>query len=76
MSQELPKDIQQRVHIIVDEYRTRCLWWMRKDYYPSTLQQSVRVLEDITKNCDAEGFKKAGGLRQWLLQNFSETSVK
>lgn len=76
MSQELPIDIQHQINAIVDAYRGDCLWYIRKDYYPRTLKESVSILEDITKSGDVAAFRKAGGLRQWLLQHFSATSAK
>ncbi len=29
---------------LVDEYRDRCLWFLRRDFYPTTLEGRLRVL--------------------------------
>jgi len=70
------KDTQmQSVNALVDEYRTRCLWFLREDYYPQTPADALRVLEYIERHGDVEAFQKAATLRQWLLQNFSAPSA-
>ena len=65
----------QRVNSLVDEYRTRCLWFLREDYYPQTTTDALRVLEYIERHGDAAAFQKAATLRQWLLQNSSAPSA-
>ena len=39
--------VMQRVNALVDEYRARCLWFLREDYYPQTPAEACRVLESI-----------------------------
>jgi hypothetical protein len=51
---------------LVDEYRVRCLWFLRADYYPATDAERLRVLDEIQRNGDREAFRVAGELRQWL----------
>ena len=63
------------VNALVDEYRTRCLWFLREDYYPETLADAARVLDYIERHGDKEAFQKAATLRQWLLQNSNAPSV-
>lgn len=63
------------VHELVDEYRTRCLWFLREDYYPQTPVEACRVLESIEKHGDVAAFRKAAVLRQWLLLNSSAASA-
>ena len=63
------------VNALVDEYRTRCLWFLREDYYPKTQDDALRVLEYIERHGDVTAFQKAATLRQWLLQNSSATSA-
>jgi len=65
----------QRVNSLVDEYRTRCLWFLREDYYPQTTTDALRVLEYIERHGDVAAFQKAATLRQWLLQNSSAPSA-
>jgi hypothetical protein len=51
---------------LVDEYRVRCLWFLRPDYYPSTLEEQLRVLEYIERHGDREAFRRAATLKRWL----------
>ena len=41
-----------RVNELVDEYRTRCLWFLREDYYPQTMAEALRTLEYIERHGD------------------------
>jgi hypothetical protein len=36
------------VNRFVDEYRVACLWFLRPDYYPSTLAERLEVLVENT----------------------------
>jgi hypothetical protein len=65
----------QHVNALVDEYRVRCLWFLREDYYPQTPAEVCRVLESIERHGDRVAFQKAATLRQWLLQNSSVSSA-
>ena len=65
----------QRVNALVDEYRGRCLWFLRADFYPQTPEEALRVLGYIERHGDVTAFQKAATLRQWLLQSTSATSV-
>jgi hypothetical protein len=69
------KTVMQDVNALVDEYRTRCLWFLREDYYPQTTTDACRVLEHIERHGDVAAFRKAATLRQWLLQNSSPPSA-
>ena len=60
---------------LVDEYRDRCLWFLRRDYYPTTADEIQRVLEAIQRQGDREGFQRAAEIRQWLLPPSSATSA-
>jgi hypothetical protein len=52
-----------RIRALVDEYRATCLWSLRKDYYPETLDEAFRVLEQIERHGDVTAFQKAAELR-------------
>ena len=67
--------VMQSVRALVDEYRARCLWFLREDYYPQTPAEARGVLESIERYGDVAAFRKAAVLRQWLLQNSSEPSA-
>ena len=63
------------VHRLVDEYRARCLWFLRPDYYPSTPEECLRVLGHIERHGDREAFRRAATLRLWFSQNSSASSA-
>ena len=65
----------QSMKALVDEYRTRCLWFLREDYYPQTPTDALQVLEYIERHGDADAFRKAATLRQWLLQSSNAPSA-
>ena len=60
---------------LVDEYREQCLWFLRPDFYPETLDQKLRVLKYIQRYGDKSAYRKAAEARRWLLQSSSETSA-
>ena len=60
---------------LVDEYRDRCLWFLRRDFYPKTLEERLRVLGYIERHGDRSGFQRAAQARQWLLQNSRKESA-
>jgi hypothetical protein len=62
--------LMQNVNALADEYRTRCLWFLREDYYPQTPADALRILEYIERHGDVQAFRKAATLRQWLLPQF------
>lgn len=67
--------VMQSVNALVDEYRTRCLWFLREDYYPRTPSDACRTLEYIERHGDVTAFRKAATLRKWLLRNSSAPSA-
>lgn len=67
--------IDDRLRQLVDEYRDRCLWFLRKDYYPTGLQEQLRVLAQIERHGDVGAFRKAREVREWLSPSFSEPSA-
>ncbi|MBI5091709.1 MAG: hypothetical protein HZB26_04600 [Candidatus Hydrogenedentes bacterium] len=69
------ESVMKEANALVDEYRSRCLWFLREDYYPQTPGEACRVLDTITRHGDAIAFRKAAAVRQWLLQNSSEPSA-
>ena len=63
------------VRNLVDEYRSRCLWFLREDYYPATRDEILTVLRHIERHRDREGFERAATLRRWLSPPSSATSA-
>jgi hypothetical protein len=70
-----PQEVTEAVDRLVDEYRARCLWFLRPDYYPETTEQRLRVLEYVQRHGDLAAFKKASKLRRCLLQHSSGRSA-
>ena len=60
------------INALVDEYRTRCLWFLRADYYPATCEAQMRVLDCIQRYGDRAAHVRAATLRRWLSQSSSE----
>jgi hypothetical protein len=60
---------------LIDEYRARCLWFLRADYYPSTTEEQLRVLGYIERNGDLDAFRRVSLLRQWLSPPSNATSA-
>jgi hypothetical protein len=69
------KSVAHAVNQLVDEYRVRCLWFLREDFYPTTLEERLRTLAYIERYGDREAFRRAGELRQWLSRNSSARSA-
>jgi len=67
--------IEESVNRLVDEYRLRCLWFLRSDYYPKTDEDRLRVLGYIERHGDREAFRRAAELRQWLSRTSSAPSA-
>lgn len=60
---------------LVDEYRDRCLWFLRRDYYPATHEERLRILAYIERCGDLNAYRRAGTLKRWLLQSSSAPSA-
>jgi hypothetical protein len=63
------------VNRLLDEYRLRCAWFLRPDYYPTSLEARLRVLDYVERHGDREGFRRAAELRRWLLPTSNAPSV-
>lgn len=60
---------------LIDDYRDRCLWFLRPDYYPSSLEEQHRVLDLIVRHGDLEGLRRASEIKTWLSRHSNETSA-
>ena len=63
------------LHALVNDYRARCLWFLRPDYYPETPAEQLRVLSYIQKYGDQDAHIRASHLRRWLSQLCNANSV-
>lgn len=67
--------LQEEVDALIDQYRARCLWFLREDYYPVSREDTLRVLDYIKRYGDLEAFRRASVLTQWLSPHSSERSA-
>ena len=67
--------VAEAVNRLVEEYRVRCLWFLRPDYYPSTREERLRVLGHIERHGDRQAFRRAAALRRWLSPGSSAPSA-
>ena len=74
MELDVPSALKQ-VRSLVDAYRELCLWYLRVDYYPETIEDALRVLRAIESHGDLAAFQRAAALRQWFLQHSNEMSA-
>ena len=68
-------DVVADVNRLVDDYRTQCLWYLRRDYYPSTDEERLRVLAAIERCGDRAAHVRVGALRRCLLPPSNDASV-
>jgi hypothetical protein len=64
-----------RFRHLVDDYRARCLWFLREDYYPTTVAERERVLRLIEQHGDLQALQQVAEIRAWLSQSSSDTSA-
>ena len=64
-----------KLRSFIARYRAQCLWFLKEDYFPSTPEETIRVLEYIERHGDREGFITARRMKQWLLRNSSAESA-
>ena len=72
---DVPDDVIDAVNRLVDEYRRRCLWFLRDDYYPTTDEERLRVLEYIQTHGDRSAYVRAAEVRRWLSRASSAASA-
>ena len=60
---------------LVDDYRDRCLWFLRPDYYPRTVSEFLRVLDSIERHGDVAALRRASEIRTWLSRPSNATSA-
>ena len=68
-------DIAETVNRLVDEYRHRCLWFLREDYYPMTDEERLRILGYIQRHGDRRAYVRAAEVRGWLSRPFNAPSA-
>lgn len=68
-------EAEQALRQLVDEYRSRCLWFLRSDYYPVTDEEARRALDYIERYGDREAFLRVAAIRRWLSPTSSAPSA-
>jgi hypothetical protein len=63
------------IEVLVDEYRTQCLWFMAADHYPTNDEEALVVLHQIEKQADLKGYVRAAELLEWLSPRSSARSA-
>lgn len=63
-----------RARLLVEEYRGRSLWFLREDYSPTTVEETLGVLNLIERYGDRAAYLKVHELKRWLLPSSSPTS--
>ncbi len=61
--------------MLIDDYRSRCLWFLAPDYYPATVAEVLRVLAAIDRHGDRAAFQRSSEIRQWLSLRTSVASA-
>jgi hypothetical protein len=59
-------DVMAEVRKLVEEYRDRCLWFLRRDFVPSNAEEALRVLDLIERYGDRSAYLRAEDLKAWL----------
>ena len=65
----------QALRQLVDDYRTRCLWFLKPDYFPVTAPECERVLQAIEEHGDLDAFRRVTELRAWLSPSSNDASA-
>jgi len=67
-------ELKVQITALVEEYRDRCLWFLRDGFVPSSTEEALRTLDFIERYGDRSGFERARKLRKWLLHPTSMQS--
>jgi hypothetical protein len=70
-----PESLEKEVDRLVEDYRARCLWFLREDYYPSTHEQRLQVLTYIQRYGDREAYRRAAEIHRLLSPTSSAPSA-
>jgi len=64
-----------QVAALVKNQRARCLWFIRENYVPETMDAAERILDHIEKHGDQAAFAESRRLREWLSLHSSVNSA-
>ena len=60
---------------LMEAQRSRCLWYMRSDWRPATVEEMLRVLDAIELHGDRAAFLEAARIRAWFSTHSSAGSA-
>ena len=60
---------------LVGKYRARCLWFLKEDFIPVTVESALRTLKYIERYGDLEAWREAEEMKQCLLQSSNSKSA-
>lgn len=72
---KVPEVILHELDLLVEDYRARCLWFLRPDFRPQTREEVLSVLRHIEAHGDRAAFQRVAAIRQWLSRPSSESSA-
>jgi hypothetical protein len=72
---QVPESIQRELDELVEDYRIRCLWFLRPDFRPRTSAEILSVLRHIENHGDRAAFRRVAAIRRWLSRHSSESSA-
>jgi len=62
----VPVHVQSELDRLVEDYRTRCLWFLRPDFRPRSSSEILSVLRHIEHHGDRAAFQRVAAIRRWL----------
>lgn len=54
---------------LIEDYRAQCLWFLRRDYMPTTTEDVLKTLALIERYGDRAGYQRAEEIKAWLLRD-------
>lgn len=62
------------IHVLVEEYRDRCLWFLKPGFSPTTAEEALRTLDLIERYGDRAAYQRAERLKKWVSLHFKADS--
>ena len=69
------EELRRRMAGLVRKYRDQCLWFLKPDFTPDTVEAALRTLGYLERYGDLAAWREAKEMRQWLSRNFSSISA-
>jgi hypothetical protein len=68
-------EIDEAFRALMEAQRSRCLWYLRSDWRPKTVEEMLRVLDAIELQGDRSAFLEAARIRAWFSTHSSAGSA-